>query len=520
MGTTVEGGRQGLRECDVLVVGSGAGALTGAYTAASAGLDVLVVERTPLLGGTSAYSGAACWLPGSEVQRRSDAGDSTESARSYLDALLGDFEQERREAFLRHAPEVVATLEANEHVAFAWQAFPDYFEAPGSLSLGRSVMPADLPLAELGADAALVRPAVDRDRRERGHTEILDGGRALIGRLLLAMRSTGRAEVRTRTAMTELTADGGRVTGAVVTAEDGTRATVRARRGVLLAAGGFERNARRRTAEGVPGGPATSMAPAGSNDGGPMDAATALGAATGLLDEAWWCPVSPQPDGAPSFVLGLRGGFLVDAEGRRFANESLPYDRMGRELAADAARRDPAHLVFDSREGGRMPLIAVPDVDPEASLAAGTWHRADTLEELARAIGVPEARLRETAEEFNASAAAGDDASFGRGTSAYDRFFADPAAAEEHPNPCLVPLTEPPYYAAPVRLGDLGTKGGLRTDAAGRVLRTDGTVLPGLYAAGNTAASLSGRCYPGPGIPLGTAMTFGYLAARGMASGA
>ncbi|WP_406135029.1 FAD-dependent oxidoreductase [Streptomyces sp. NBC_01089] len=505
-------------ECDVLVVGSGAGALTGAYAAAAGGLDTTVIERTALFGGTSAYSGAACWLPGSRVQSRAGAGDSTELARAYLRALLGEETADRQDVFVAYAPAVVDLLEQNPDIAFAWQAFPDYFAAPGRLDRGRSIVPVDLPAEALGELLPLVRPAVDRDRAGLGQPGTpLTAGRALIGRLLLALNGTGRTTLRTRTSLRSLVVEDGRVVG-VRAESDGRTVTLRARRGVLLAAGGFERDAAMRTEEGVPGDASWSMAPSGSNTGDPIRAAVAAGAATALMDEGWFCPAAEGPDGAVSFVLGLRGGLFTDASGARFANESLPYDRMGRAMAADPAGRIPAHFVFDSREEGALPAIAVPGLDPRACLESGVWVRADTVDELAHRIGVPAAALGRTVEEFNASARSGTDQAFHRGEDPYDLFFTGPAA-DGVPNPCLRPLDRPPYYAARIVLGDLGTKGGLRTDTDARVLRADGSPIEGLYAAGNTAASLSGSVYPGPGIPLGTAMTFAALAVRHLSGG-
>lgn len=503
-------------EHDVVVVGSGAGAMTGALLAATDGMDTVVLERTGLLGGTSAYSGAACWLPGTQVQERAGIGDSTEAARGYLRALLGDRELDRQEAFLAHAPELVARLERDPAVEFEWRAFPDYLDAPGRMPAGRSFVPLDLPAARLGDLLPLVRPAVDRDRAAQGHADgPLTAGRALIGRLLLAFTATGHGQVRTGLRMTRLVTDeGGRVTGVEAAGPDGT-VRMRGRHGVLLAAGGFEGHAGMRSEHGVPGSARWTMAPRGANTGDAIRAAVAAGADTGLMDEAWWCPVLEQPDGYPAFTLGLRGGLVVDATGERFANESLPYDRMGRALAA---RPGPAHFVFDARSGGRAPAITVPDCPTEDHLVAGTWVRADSLPELARLISVPAKTLERTVARFNAFAAAGADEDFHRGEDSYDRFFA--GRDETGPGPCLVPLDRPPYYAARMVPGDLGTKGGLRTDTAGRVLDTAGRPIAGLYAAGNTSASFAGHVYPGPGVPIGSAMVFASLAVRDMAEAA
>ncbi|GGO72776.1 FAD-dependent oxidoreductase [Nonomuraea cavernae] len=500
-------------EYDVVVAGSGAGALTGALAAAGRGLRTVVLEKTALVGGTSAYAGAAVWLPGSQVQQRAGIGDSTESARAYLTALLGEAEAERREAFLETAPEVVAFLERDPAIDFAFRPFPDYFAAPGRSAAGRSFVPLDLPAERLGELAALVRPPVDRDRAGLGHPEgPLSAGRALIGRLLLALVTTGNGTVRTGTSVTRLIVEDGRVTGVEAGTADGP-VRLRAARGVLLAAGGFEGNDAMREKNGVPGAAGWTMAPRGVNTGEPLLAATAIGAATGLMDEAWWCPGVAQPDGGAAFTLGFHGGLMVDASGRRFANESLPYDRMGREMAAGPGRV-PAYLIFDSRNGGRLPAITVPGRPAEEHLAAGTWVRADGLAELAELIGVPGDALTATVERFNGFAATGVDEDFHRGEDPYDRFF---TGASPDGNPCLVPVDRPPFYAARMVLSDLGTKGGLRTDPDARVLDRDDRPIPGLYAAGNTSASFAGRCYPGPGVPIGSAMVFAYRAVHDMA---
>jgi len=486
-------------EHDVVVVGSGAAAMSGAWQAARTGLSTVVLEKTPLLGGTSAYSGAACWLPGTDVQRRAGNGDSTESARTYLRSLLGDRDKVKQEAFLETAPALVDELEQDPALEFTWRAFPDYFDRPGRVPQGRSFVPVDLPVAELGNLAALVRPIADRDRLGLGHGRgDLTAGRALIGRLLLALDRTGHATVRTGHDVDELvTDDTGRVVGVVASTGSGP-VRVGARHGVLLAAGGFERSDALRAEHAVPGSAAWSMAPAGSNTGDVALAAVALGAATDLMDQGWWAPGVATPDGGASFAVGFRGGLVVDQAGRRFANESLPYDQFGRLMAADPARV-PSYAVFDERTAGQFPAFVIPGLPTEDHLAAGTWVRAGSLDELATAIGVPADALVESVSRFNDFAAAGRDDEFQRGRDEFDRHFADPV---------LVPVDRPPYVAARLVLADLGTKGGLVTDVDSRVLREDGSAIEGLYAAGNTSASWTGPFYPGPGIPIGSGMVF------------
>jgi len=500
------------REYDVVVVGSGGGAMTGAFLAQKAGLSTAVVEKTALLGGTSAYSGGACWLPGSAVQQRAGIPDSTESGREYLRAILVEPDETRIEAFLSHAPELVAELEADPALDFEWLPFPEYYDAPGRVPFGRSIQPTNVKRGDLPPQVGeLVRPPVERDRLGEGGRNTLSGGQALIARLLDGFLREG-GTVLTELPVTGLVLDDDRVAGVAAMTPEGP-IEIRARRGVLLAAGGFEGNAALREQHDVPGDVAWTMAPAGTNTGEPIEAAAAIGAATDYRGVGWFCPGLEQPDGGGSFTLGFRSGLMVDQHGQRYADECLPYDRFGREMAA-APDRIPSWFVFDSREGGRLPAIAMPEGDPAAHLEAGTWVRADTLAELAVLIGVPEPTLSATVERFNGFCESGVDEDFGRGNDEYDTFF----AGGEGPNKALTPCDQAPFYAARFVLSDLGTKGGLVTDEHGRVVRPDGTPIAGLYAAGNSAASVFGAVYPGPGAPLGSAMVFASLAVRDLTS--
>jgi 3-oxosteroid 1-dehydrogenase len=498
------------REYDVVVVGSGGGAMTGAFLAQKAGLSTVVVEKTALLGGTSAYSGGACWLPGSQVQQRAGIPDSTESAREYLAAVLEDPDPLKVEAFLRHAPELVAALEADPAIDFEWLPFPEYYDAPGRVPFGRSIQPTNVKRGDLPAGVGdLVRPPVERDRAGEGGRNTMSGGQSLIARLLDGFLRDG-GTVLTELPVTGLILDGDRVAGVAAMTPEGP-VEIRARRGVLIAAGGFEGNAEERAEHGVPGDVAWTMAPAGTNSGEPIAAGVAIGAATDYRGIGWFCPGLEQPDGGGSFTLGFRSGLMVDATGNRYANECLPYDRFGREMAEEP-ERIPSWFVFDSREGGRLPAIAMPEGNPAAHLAAGTWVRADTLAELAGLIGVPADALTASVERYNGFCESGVDEDFGRGGDEYDTFFAGGTG----PNKSLTPCTEPPYVAARFVLSDLGTKGGLVIDAAGRVLREDGSAITGLYASSNSVASVFGQQYPGPGAPLGSAMVFASLAVRDM----
>jgi len=502
------------QQYDVVVVGSGGGALTGAALAAKAGLSVCVVEKTDKLGGTSAYSGGACWLPGSQVQQRAGISDSTEGARDYLAAILEGADPEKVEAFLTTAPRLVAQLEDDPDLDFEWLPFSEYYDAPGRVPFGRSIQPTNVKRAELPPEVGdLVRPPVERDRAGEGGRNTLSGGQSLIARLATILVREG-GTLRTNLPVTGLvTDDTGRVTGVAAMTPEGP-VVIGARHGVLLAAGGFEGNEELRDEHGVPGDTAWTMAPTGTNTGEPLQAAVALGAATDFSALGWFCPGLEQPDGGGSFTLGFRSGLMVDQAGRRYANECLPYDRFGREMAK-APGRIPSWYVFDSREDGRLPAIAMPEGVPAEHLAAGTWVTAPTIAELATSAGLPVDALVETVGRFNGFAEKGVDEDFGRGQDEYDLFFAGGDGA----NKALTPCDAPPYFAARFVLSDLGTKGGLVTDATGRVLREDGAPIPGLYAAGNTAASVFGSVYPGPGAPLGSAMVFAALAVEDMQQG-
>ena len=329
-----------------------------------------------------------------------------------------------------------------------------------------------------------------------------------------ASRYPGSA-ARLNTALVELLVSDGpdrAVTGALVES-GGQRHTIHARRGILLAAGGFEHNTEMRARFGVPGDARDTMGPWG-NRGQAHLAAIAAGADVDLMDQAWWSPGLTHPDGRSAFALWFTGGIFVNADGRRFTNESQAYDRLGRDVLA--AMRDgsvtlPYWMIYDDSDGP-VPPVKAPNVSmgaPEQYVAAGLWRTADTLAELAAEIGVPAANLEATVTRFNEFVARGVDEDFGRGDEPYDRAFSGGA-------PPLYAIDRPPFHAAAFGVSDLGTKGGLRTDAAARVLDAAGRPIPGLYAAGNTMAAPSGEAYPGGGNPIGTSMVFSHLAVRDM----
>jgi len=492
-----------VEQFDVVVVGSGGGAMVGAYTAAALGLRTVVLEKTPVLGGTTAYSGGCMFLPGNAVTLASGREDTTERARTYLEAVMGPGDA-RREAFLDSAPQVVDFLLKDPAIQLVCDPIPEYYDAPGRLPGGGQLCAAMLPTADVPADLLpLVRRAIGDDRTDNDDPrDEIWGGRSLIARLLIAFTAAG-GEVRTGTAVDRLVVEDGRVVGVAA-----GPSTFRARLGVLLGSGGFERNQELRDRYGVPGRAAWSMAPRGTNTGEPILAAMEIGAAVDNMGEGWFCPALHEPDDGAGFFMGLRGGIFVDGSGRRFANESLPYDRMGREMA----RLSPeAWYVFDSKERGRPPGIrCAPGTRRDAFLASGDWVEAASVHELASSIGVPADALAESVARWNAFAESGVDEDFHRGEDEFDRYFAF--------GPCITPIDQGPFVAARMVVGDLGTKGGLLTDADANVLRPDGSAIAGLYATGNTMASMAGRFYPAPGTPIGTAVVFAHRAVQAMAT--
>jgi len=505
---------------DVVVVGSGGG-ITGAYTAAREGLSVALVEASDKFGGTTAFSGGGgMWFPCNPVLRRLGVDDTIADALTYFHAVVGDrTPRDLQDAYVEGGARLIEYLEQDDSFAFKVLPWPDYFgSAPGARLDGmRHIVSRALKAEVLGPYSDRIRGPLDNERLGVPAPDLLTGGRALVGRFLAALLRLPRATVHLDSPLTDLVVDDdGAVTGAVVL-RGGVPVRIRARRGVLLAAGGFEHNADMRETFGVPGDPTDSMGAPG-NTGAAHQAAIRVGAATDLMDQAWWSPGLTHPDGRSTFSLGATGGIFVDSDGRRFVNESAPYDRLGREVIAhvdSGALRLPFWMVYDDTAGETPPMLSasVSLVEPDRYREAGLWHTADTLEALAEAIGVPPAHLVETVSRFNELATDGTDSDFGRGEEAYDRAFTGGASP-------LVPLAKPPYHAAAFGLSDLGTKGGLRTDRDARVLDTTGRPIPGLYAAGNTMAAVSGTTYPGGGNPIGASMLFGHLAALHMASSA
>ncbi|MEN4450336.1 FAD-binding protein [Mycobacterium sp. SM3041] len=502
---------------DVLVAGSGGGGVTGAYTAAREGLEVLLVEATDKFGGTTAYSGGGgVWFPCNPVLQRAGTDDTIEDALEYYHAVVGDrTPRELQDTYVRGGAPLMEYLEADPNIKFDMLPWPDYFGKMPKARLDgqRHVAARPLKIEKAPEFKELVRGPLDNDRLSVPQPDdYFIGGRALIARFLVALKQYPSATTQLNTALVELVTEDGAVVGAVVET-DGVRKAIRARKGVLLAAGGFEGNDELRHKYGVPGEARDTMGPWG-NLGQAHEAGIAVGADTDLMEQAWWSPGLTHPDGRSAFALWFTGGIFVDQDGKRFVNESAAYDRIGRVVVDRLAKGEmtlPFWMIYDDTDGGVPPIKAtnVSMVETEKYVDAGLWHTADTLEELAVKIGVPAEQLAATVKQFNEYADAGSDPDFGRGDEAYDRAFSGGACP-------MVRIDKAPFHAAKFGISDLGTKGGLRTDTTGQVLDTAGNPIPGLYAAGNTMAAPSGYAYPGGGNPIGTSMVFSHLAVLDM----
>ncbi|MFE3442961.1 3-ketosteroid-delta-1-dehydrogenase [Nocardia sp. NPDC059180] len=549
---------------DLLVIGSGTG-MAAALTAHELGLSTLIIEKTEYVGGSTARSGGAFWMPANPVLRKAGTGDTRERAETYVRAVVGDSAPaERGHAFVENSDATVEMLDRATPMKFFWaEGYSDYHpELPGGSAIGRTcecrpfnasslgterarlrpgLMEAPVPMPTTGADykwmnlmARVPGKGIPRiiKRLAQGigglalRREYIAGGQALAAGLYAGVLRAG-IPVWTETELVRLSTTGKRVTGAVV-AQGGREVTVTARRGVVLAAGGFDHDmAMRHKFQSQRLRDHESLGAEG-NTGDAIRLAQDTGAAIDLMDQSWWFPaVAPLPGTAPVVMLAERslpGSFIVDNTGRRFINESTDYMSFGQRILDRERNGDPGDpvesmwIVFDQKyrnsyifAAGLFPRQPLPKSWYEAGIA----HRATDPAELARKIGVPADAFTDQLRRFNADAAAGTDSEFRRGQSAYDRYYGDPTI---EPNPNLRPVDQGSLYAVQMTLSDLGTCGGVRADERARVLREDGSVIDGLYAIGNTAANAFGRTYPGAGATIGQGLVFGYIAARDAAA--
>ncbi len=561
-------------QCDVLVVGTGAAGLTAAVSARKGGLDVLIVEKEAVYGGTTATSGGVLWVPGNRhgqaVAAATGVEETPEKARSYLEAEAGNYgEPARIDAYLRYGPAMVDYMEAETEVKFYGMAYPDYHSEHPAASSVRSLGTVDYQASTMGPHLATLKNQLPQtlflglavgssvemkafmaagrsfkamlqvgkrmlshfgDLIRYGRSEQMVRGRALIGRLARTAFDLGIPLWLSSPVRTLVPGEGGRVVGAIIDRADGP-VRVEARRGVILATGGYANDdARRAATYPAPAGRMEHRSPA--NDGNTGDgirmAESVGGAFNGHVGQpAAWMPVSyiPGRSGSegvwPHLVDRQKPGFImVTQKGRRFGDESAAYTDLVPALinacAAEGATEASAWMIADARGVRRWGIgYARPFPVPHGHhLRSGYLLRADTLAELATKTGIDAAGLEETVQRFNSHAAQGQDPDFGRGQRVYDLYQGD---EEQKPNPCLAPLVEGPFYAVRIMASEIGTFAGLKTDACARVLNEAGQPVPGLYAVGNDQASVFGGAYPGAGATLGPAMTFGWIAGRHIA---
>ncbi|MDE2436757.1 MAG: FAD-dependent oxidoreductase [Sphingomonadales bacterium] len=552
------------KEVDVVVVGSGAGGMLSALVAAKNHAEVLVVEKDRLWGGTSATSGGGIWIPGSDQAKAAGFEDNLDDAFKYVRALSADNVPDANiRAYVDNAAAMLRWLTANTQVTYAALPYPDYHaENPGGSPTGfRTHLPLEFDGKLLGNDLKNQRfpsPAASlfgwlnwtfaetyqllyrgkgwltqlsinlakywfdwpfrftsrKDRR-------LTLGNALTGGLKLALNEAG-VPVWLSTPLTELVKEGGRVTGVVVQRR-GKPFRIAARRGVVLAAGGFDKNQAMRDGNAPLYPQAQLSGGVTSNTGDSIRAGAAVGAGTMNLQSAWAAPVFyvPGEDRGRLCTIerALPGCIMVNQAGARYLNEAASYHVTGQVMArrqAEQGDASPSWMVFDHRYRHLFPMGPLLPLLPDwaqSGAVKSILKKARTIEELATQMGVDPARLSATVARFNAHAAKGEDPEFHRGEAAYDKMYGDP---RNQPNPCLRPLSEAPFYAMPIYPGDIGTNGGLMTNAKAQVVNAQGKPIDGLYAVGNNAASAMGESYPGAGVTIGPAMTFGYIAARDM----
>ncbi|MFM8541756.1 MAG: FAD-dependent oxidoreductase [Chakrabartia sp.] len=552
------------KEVDTLVVGSGAGGLLSALVAADNHADVLVIEKEAQWGGTSATSGAGIWIPNSDQARAAGFEDNVDEAFKYVRALSKENVPDANiRAFVENAAPMLRWVTNNTEIDYQAFPYPDYHaENPGGSPTGyRTHMPLPIDGKKLGRDVETLRfasPAASlfgylnwhfdetylmlfrapgwwwhltkslarywfdwpfrfKSRKDRRLTL----GNALLGGLRLAINEK-KVPIWLESPLLDIISDKGKVTGAVVRHE-GKSLRVRVKKGIVLAAGGFDKNQMMRDENTPLYRNANYSGGTGGNTGDSIRAGTAIGANTLNMQSAWAAPVFyvPGEDRGRLCTIerALPGCMMVNQKGERYLNEAASYHIVGQQMARRAAEHgdaNPTWFVFDHKYRHNYPVGPLYPLMPDwmqRGEVRGILKKGRTVEELAANMGVPVDTLTATIARFNEYAVKGEDPDFHRGEAAYDKMYGDPRVS---PNPCLAPLAKGPFYAMPIYPGDIGTNGGLLTDDKARVLDAKGKPISGLYAVGNNAASAMGESYPGAGVTIGPAMTFGYIAARHM----
>jgi 3-oxosteroid 1-dehydrogenase len=540
---------------DLLVVGSGGG-LAAAISTVRAGRDAMVIEKEHLIGGSTAMSGGVIWLPNNPLMVADGVADSVEAGLEYFESVVGPStpasSSARRTIYIENGSALIELLQ-EEGVRFIRdEGYSDYYSGVrgyrGGVARGRAIECDYFDAHELGAWEHRLRGAftggvvvfTGESARAQQMLRTRDGAtvafrvvrRTIGGRIRREARLTNGAAlvasmlkvvlahsipVWTGTTLVDLVSEQGEVVGAVVD-RAGKRLRVGVRGGVLINAGGFSHNRglREKHSGQQPNRGEWSHANPGDT-GEAIELAMGLGAAVDLMDEAWWIPTALRPNGTRVFVHGERckpGSIIVDGAGERYFNEACSYMEAGQRMY-ERDRTTPAvpsWMIFDGRYRRRYPLaFRRPGFSPRRWKTRDFIVRAPTLEALAASCGLDPGGLRATVERFNRLAANGDDTDFHRGEGDHERWYGD---AANKPNPCLGPIDRAPFYAVALYPGDVGTSGGLICDEHSRVLDGQGQPIAGLYASGNSTASVMGRTYPGPGASIGASMVFAHVAAQ------
>ena len=557
-------------EFDVIVVGSGNGALTAALCSHDGGAKTLVIEKSSQFGGTSATSGGGVWIPNNRYAKAENVDDSDQDARNYINSVSpeGMIKDELIETYISEGPRMIDYLHENSQVKYRNLAhYPDYFpDNTGGKEGNRSMEPEPIFGTELGDDLGKLREQHPQTAFTMGpinmnFTQVegqlllgalpgwktqfaklftkyildfamrlkwgwkdrrLTMGNAGIARLILSLKDR-KVDLWTLTAMTDLVDENGKVIGIKAT-KDGSSISIKANKGVILAAGGFERDQDLRDKYLPKPSNAEWSAANIHNTGDALKAALKLGADTHQMDTGWWSTtmkVPGQEKGWLSMVdKSMPGNYTVNKNGERFSNESQNYVSFVNDMFAKFDEGNPCapcYMIFDSNFRKNRPCgpLLQGSMQPDSAVPKEWWtpsflSKGETLEELAEIVGIDPDGLRATQAKVNGYAVTGKDLELQRGDSAYDRYYGDPSVT---PNPCLAPLKEGPFYCMVLYPGEMGTAGGLVIDTHARVLKQDGQPIAGLYACGNVTTALL-PTYPGPGSTLGPAMTFGYLAAK------